>query len=54
MPVVGAIGSLAASSLHPGEHLLDNEVVMADLGSLLNMAGCRLATLRHLWLEELL
>ena len=53
MSAAGAFGSLAASSLHPGEYLSDDEALLADLGPLLYMAGCWLAPLCHLWLEEL-
>lgn len=53
MSAAGAFGSLAASSLHPGEHLPDYEALLADLGPVLHMAGCRLGPLCFVWLEEL-
>ena len=53
MNAAGAFGSLAASTFHPSEHLPDHEAVLADLGSLLHMAGCWLDPLCLLWLEEL-
>ena len=53
MSAAGAVGSLVASSFHPGEHFPDNEALLADLGPLLHMAGCRLGPLCLVRLEEL-
>ena len=53
MSAAGAVGSLVASSFHPGEHFPDNEALLADLGPVLHLAGRRIGPLRFLWLEKL-